>query len=420
VRHDCRAGAWPGKIDMLLRLWWLLGLGTALTAAGMLSWGVTFARVPADGGWLLLGSALAYSASLYVAERMARVDRIGAGSRTALVSTLFIYGLLALLLLFARVYYSRLFLVSMLLLTLGTLLLTRQLRRRFLRPVYAYMPDQLAPAVVARVPAVWLPLHEPQLPRQPVSAVIADYASADPDWQRLMSTFAGNQVPLLSGTALEESVSGRVRLDLLTRRNVGEFQPHVLYAPFKRLLDLLLVLLVLPPALLLMTLIALLVRLESHGPALFIQQRVGLGGRPFMMLKFRTMRVDRGGGGRFTELNDPRITRLGRWLRITRLDELPQLWNVLRGEMSLIGPRPEQAALVQEFMQSIPYYGYRHMLRPGITGWAQVTQGYVAGTNGTRRKLEYDLYYVRHCSLWLDLVITIRTLRILATGFGAR
>jgi lipopolysaccharide/colanic/teichoic acid biosynthesis glycosyltransferase len=406
---------------MLLRLWGFIGLVTSLTLAGMLSWGGTFARYPADGGWLLFGSALAYGASLYAAERMARVDRISAGGRTALISTLFIFGLLAVLLLFTRVYYSRLFLLSMLVLTAGWLMLLRVLRRRFLQPVYAYMPGQVAPAVIAQVPAVWLPLSEPRMPSQPVSAVIADFNSADPDWQRLMSAFAGEQVPLLSGSALEEAVTGRVRLDLLIQRNVGEFQPHVLYAPIKRLLDVLLVLLVLPAALPLIALIALLVRLESRGPAFFLQARIGRGQRVFTMIKFRSMHSDGASvSGRFTELNDPRITRLGRWLRITRLDELPQLWNVLRGEMSLVGPRPEQVPLVAAFMQTIPYYGYRHMLRPGITGWAQVTQGYVAGADGTRRKLEYDLYYVRYASLWLDLVIIIRTLRILATGFGAR
>ena len=126
------------------------------------------------------------------------------------------------------------------------------------------------------------------------------------------------------------------------------------------------------------------------------------------------------GRAQFAGEQDARITRLGAWLRQTRLDEIPQLWNVLRGQMSLIGPRPEQTAFVTQFAQEIPSYPYRHLVRPGLTGWAQVQQGYAAGAQETAVKLSYDLYYVRHYSLAMDLLILAKTLRTVVTGQGAR
>jgi lipopolysaccharide/colanic/teichoic acid biosynthesis glycosyltransferase len=125
-------------------------------------------------------------------------------------------------------------------------------------------------------------------------------------------------------------------------------------------------------------------------------------------------------GVHFAQADDPRVTRIGKFIRRTRLDELPQLWNVLRGQMSLIGPRPEQLPFVQEFATTIPCYPYRHLVRPGLTGWAQVQQGYADSEDATRVKLSYDLYYVTHYSLALDLLIVVKTVKTVCTGFGAR
>src|SRR5690606_30964826 len=123
---------------------------------------------------------------------------------------------------------------------------------------------------------------------------------------------------------------------------------------------------------------------------------------------------------RFAAADDDRITPIGRILRRYRLDELPQLWNVLKGDMSIVGPRPEQVAFARQFEKEIPFYQWRHRVKPGITGWAQVQQGYAAGVEDTIEKLEYDLYYVKHLSFWLDVFIMLRTVRIILTGFGAR
>jgi len=167
--------------------------------------------------------------------------------------------------------------------------------------------------------------------------------------------------------------------------------------------------------------IAAAVRFDSKGPALFTQEHVGRNGKVFNLFKFRSMVHGlQAPGVHFAQAEDPRITRVGRVLRRTRLDELPQLWNVLRGEMSLIGPRPEQVPFVQEFAGTIPSYPYRHLVRPGLTGWAQVQQGYADSVASTRIKLSYDLYYVAHYSLALDLLIAAKTCKIVWTGFGAR
>lgn len=165
---------------------------------------------------------------------------------------------------------------------------------------------------------------------------------------------------------------------------------------------------------------ALCIVIDSPGPAIYWQYRPGKDGRMFRMLKFRSMRVSRSVEMRLTGKDDDRITRFGRFIRMHRIDELPQLWNVIRGEMSLIGPRPEPAALSELFERNIPLYRYRRMIRPGITGWAQVKHGYAADIDATRIKLEDDLYYILNLSFDLDLAIVVRTIRAIARGYGAR
>jgi lipopolysaccharide/colanic/teichoic acid biosynthesis glycosyltransferase len=163
------------------------------------------------------------------------------------------------------------------------------------------------------------------------------------------------------------------------------------------------------------------VKLDSPGPALYHQKRTGRNEKPFTLHKFRTMGVDAEvGGPRFAALDDPRITRVGRFLRKSRLDEIPQLWNVLRGDLSIVGPRPERPVFVEEYERAIPFYGSRHLIRPGVTGWAQVNYGYADDEADTVEKLTYDLYYVKHQSVWLDLHILGLSVWTVLTGFGAR
>lgn len=185
----------------------------------------------------------------------------------------------------------------------------------------------------------------------------------------------------------------------------------------KRIVDIVLVLLLAVPALLLSSLIALAISLSCNGPIIYAQTRVGRHGVPFRMLKFRTMRVDAERNGPvWADKCDPRATALGRFLRRLRLDELPQMINVLRGDMSFVGPRPERPEFVGMLSEVLPYYDWRHIVRPGITGWAQVNLPYAANVEDAARKLEYDLYYVRHEGILLDLLVTVRTVTAMWRG----
>ena len=167
---------------------------------------------------------------------------------------------------------------------------------------------------------------------------------------------------------------------------------------------------------------ALAIYLESGGPIVFRQERVGLGGRPFLLLKFRSMRTDaeKDGVPRWAATGDPRVTRVGRFIRRTRIDELPQIFNVLTGEMSFVGPRPERPFFVSQLTEQVPYYGARHTVKPGLTGWAQVRYSYGASVEDAVRKLQYDLYYVKNHTMFLDFLILVSTFRVELTGEGVR
>lgn len=190
----------------------------------------------------------------------------------------------------------------------------------------------------------------------------------------------------------------------------------------KRALDILIALALLVLTLPLMLLVALLIRCDSRGSVLYRQERVGLGGRAFTLYKFRSMRQDAEAAGqpRWADTADPRITRIGRFIRYTRVDELPQLLNVLRGDMSMIGPRPERPYFVDMLAATIPMYAARHWVKPGITGWAQVNAPYGASVEGAREKLSYDLYYIKRRGFLLDMLILLRTCRVVFLQEGAR
>lgn len=172
----------------------------------------------------------------------------------------------------------------------------------------------------------------------------------------------------------------------------------------------------------LLLLAAIGIFLDDRGPIFFRQRRVGLYGETFALVKLRSMRVDAEADGRarWAEINDPRVTRLGKWLRLFRIDELPQLWNVLTGDMSFVGPRPERPHFVAELDRKLVYYAERHMVKPGITGWAQVNYPYGASLQDARAKLEFDLYYAKNYTVFLDVLIIFQTTRIILWPEGAR
>jgi len=218
---------------------------------------------------------------------------------------------------------------------------------------------------------------------------------------------------------------GQIRVDFV---NAGwlifgdGFNQGPLRTTFKRFVDILfsLVLIVLSAPIMLAT--ALLIRLESRGAVLYTQERVGQNGSTFMVAKFRSMRADaeKDGTPRWASAQDDRVTRVGNIIRKVRIDELPQLFNVLKGEMSLVGPRPERPFFVEQLTDQIPYFAARHSVKPGVTGWAQVRYSYGSTVEDAQNKLQYDLYYVKNHSLFLDLVVLFETVGVVLTGKGAR
>lgn len=275
----------------------------------------------------------------------------------------------------------------------------------------------------------WLILHSPdERLVHPDVAIVADLRhELAPEWERMLAEAAISGRPVYHVKQLKESLTGKVEIEHLSENQFGSLLPSLSYRGVKRLTDIVSALILLPLLAIPFAIIAALIRLDSPGPAFFSQERMGYRGRPFTMIKFRTMRqrppalseVDARADA-VTNDEDFRITRIGRFLRRTRLDELPQLINVLRGEMSIIGPRPEALALSLWYEKEIPFYLYRHIVRPGITGWAQVNQGHVADLNSVSAKLHYDFFYIKNFSAWLDVLIAFKTVTTMISGYGSR
>ena len=259
-------------------------------------------------------------------------------------------------------------------------------------------------------------------------SIVADLHHEQGDeWARLLAKAALRGVPVYHYRLIEEAITGEVRISHLRENELGSLIPNIPYRLAKRVIDVASVIALAPFLLPALSLIALLVKFDGRGPILFYQKRLGHRGEYFKMVKFRTMRErsveDSDDARRFdavTRDGDDRITRVGRFLRKTRLDELPQAWNILKGEMSWIGPRPEASELANWYEDQIPFYAYRHIVRPGITGWAQVNQGHVADVDEVRAKLRFDFYYIKNLSLWLDLLIALKTIRVVLGGIGAK
>ena len=265
----------------------------------------------------------------------------------------------------------------------------------------------------------WMFLREPHLESSISAAVIDPHAEISLEWSRFITGLVLRGIPVYHLAHIEEGLTGRLRFRSSADNDFGALLPSLAYLRLKRLVDLVGALLLLPLVVPMMLIAMIAVRLDSKGAAVFSQRRVGRAGKEFTCYKLRTMRIDSAGPA-FTTDSDPRITSIGCFLRKWRIDELPQIVNVLRGEMSWIGPRPEAVELAQHYAQHIAFYDYRHAVQPGITGWAAVHQGNVAEIDAALVKLEYDFYYIRHFSVWLDFLIFLKTLQTVWTGFGSK
>lgn len=395
------------------RLWlWLLVLASlpsglaALAVFGFPPW--------PPGVWVQVGltciaHALAFLATFRTIRYPGR-EEWGVAASYLLFFSLLLIAVLAM----GRLYYSRVFLLLSSGLALGGILLyLRHLPPKRL----AFLPGGVADLLPLVAGSEVRPLSS--LRWEEVEGVVADLHRLPSHALPLLAEAALRGRPILHAVSVYEGYTGRVILEPPYAEALAVGAPGGLYPLVKRVWEVAAILLFAPLILLVMLWVAFLVYLDLGRPILFAQERMGLGGRPFKAYKFRTMKgLPRDGVYAGDEAS--RITPLGRILRRYRLDELPQLWNVLKGEMSLIGPRPEQGVLAKAYAQEVPFYSLRHLVRPGLTGWAQVHHGYAEGKEGAWEKLSYDLYYVKHMSFWLDMRIVFRTVWVILTGFGAK
>lgn len=269
------------------------------------------------------------------------------------------------------------------------------------------------------------PLETPEHSPAVVDAVMADLRIPLPsEWDAALADYALSGIPVYHLKHLKESLTGRVELEHISESNFGSLSPRLSVMVTKRIADFMLALCVGVVLLPLLIAVGLAIRATSPGPALFKQKRMGHRGTPFLVYKFRTMTVEdpsvEARSAAMTQDGDKRITSIGHFLRRTRIDELPQIINILKGEMSWIGPRPEALVLSQWYENEIPFYRYRHIILPGLTGWAQVSQGHVTNVEDVTEKLYYDFYYIKYFSVWLDLLIIMKTVRTIISGHGAR
>lgn len=298
---------------------------------------------------------------------------------------------------------------------------------RLRRPTYGYIAGGKTDQLTEISYADWIRFSSPDEARRHADLpVVADLSSdaINPEWERFIAEAAIGGRRVFNAKQLRESLEGQVEIEHISENSFGHLAPDSIYAPLKLYFDFALALAALILLSPILILVATAIRLESRGPAIFRQARMGYRGQTFTIFKFRSMRdappEGAGTDGDMTLADDARITGVGQFIRKTRIDELPQIFNILLGHMSWIGPRPETLRLAAWYDSELPFYRYRHIVRPGITGWAQVKQGHVTSVADVRDKLQFDFYYVKNFSIWLDALICIHTVRVILTGHGAK
>jgi lipopolysaccharide/colanic/teichoic acid biosynthesis glycosyltransferase len=335
------------------------------------------------------------------------------------------HGVVVVWFLLTRFPYDRIGLATGFLLHVAWLYLLYIRAERRVRRRIAVVPFGATERLVQIATVDWHVLKRPRLQdTRSCNAIVADFSAELPDeWEAFLADAALAGRIVYQVKQLSESLTGRVELEHLSENSFGSLVPAIGYFYLKALGDFLFALMLLPLVLPLMAVVGVAIRLDSKGPVLFRQKRIGQAGRSIIVYKFRTMRLVEGDDERssaMTKPDDERITRLGHLLRKLRIDELPQVINILKWEMSWIGPRPEAKVLSLWYTSEIPFYRYRHVVKPGISGWAQVNQGHVAEVDEVHRKLQYDFYYIKYFSPWLDALIFFRTIKTILTGFGSR
>jgi lipopolysaccharide/colanic/teichoic acid biosynthesis glycosyltransferase len=347
----------------------------------------------------------------------------GAQSISYAVPTIFVtYAIIILAFIVLRKNYSLIMLFSGFICTLTWCFGVYFLSNRYRISRYALVPFGETKKLTMAQGAEFTLLTKPHLEGRRFNGIIADLRSSKltPAWEQFLAECTLHRIPVYHTKQIMESLTGRVKIDHLSENEFGALLPSEVYESLKRIIDFLGVVVLLPVLLPVLILTAIWIKLDSAGPVFFLQKRMGFRARVFTMYKFRSMYTNNKGLAYTAPGADPRITRVGRFIRKFRIDEFPQVLNILLGHMSFIGPRPESIELTKSYEMDVPFFAYRHVVRPGISGWAQVNQGYAAELDAMNTKLEYDFYYIKHFSFWLDILITFKTIRTIVTGFGAR
>lgn len=374
----------------------------------------------------LIGATLAVMLGIYFSRRLTYFP--GTRQReSVLPAFLLSFGVVAVALLLWRLDYSRIQLATSAIMSILFFSLPNIFGRQWEQTTFHVVPVGAVGRLKRMAGVSFVTMAQPALPDRANAAIVADFrASIPPEWERTLAQAALQGYPVYHVKQLVESLSGQVKIEHLSENSLGSLIPNLGYRKIKSLVDVIAALVVLPFVLVILVPCAIAIRLDSPGPVFFRQKRMGFRGKVFTVIKFRTMAwhtEPTAGDARnaaVTQDGDTRITRVGSILRKFRLDELPQIFNILRGEMSWIGPRPEAVQLSQWYEDELPFYSYRHIVLPGITGWAQVNQGHVADLEAVGTKLQFDFYYIKYFSAWLDILITLKTVRTMLTGFGAK
>lgn len=376
---------------------------------------------------IVSSSAIVFS--LIGLERLTQFP--GQKSMVTVLPTLLASGLLAgLILLIFRLPYSVYYLLFSAVLGVVFCFISQVVLRAVTQVKIGYVPIGRYQSLLDIKNVTWVKLSKDfqSVSHQhlPFHAIVADLSDHNlcSGWEQVLAESALQGTPVYNILQVNESLTGRLPIKHLYENNLGSLLPSPSYLLIKRLMDTIIVLLSMPVTVPLAILVGIAIKWESRhskSTVLFKQHRIGQGSKLFTMYKFRSMLPDsEQNGAQMATSVDVRVTKFGSFIRKTRLDELPQFINVLKGEMSLIGPRPEQLDFVRQFNETIPFYRYRHIVKPGISGWAQVMQGYASDEDETKLKLEYDFFYIKNFSLTLDLLIVIKTIQTMITGFGAR
>jgi lipopolysaccharide/colanic/teichoic acid biosynthesis glycosyltransferase len=381
--------------------------------------GVPLSEIPASNLYHMVLNVIANIGCVVIAYH-ARGD-LHYKLSSSLLGVVLVHGSLVVAIVIFRLYYSRLMLSLALLTSIGLVTATALAFQRWFPRRIGIMPGEFRPEVWEWIPIGAKVISEEETDVSKYDLVLVDWSRVSHPHQNAFISRA-----LLSGCVVKhvacyvEERSGRVSLDHFAPEHATRAIHSNYLTTLKQPIDILIVLLVLPIVTPVLLIAMLAIYISMGRPIFFTQQRVGWGGGTFRICKLRTMVPSRASYTVATVNADTRVTPVGRFLRRCRIDEIPQLYNVLIGDMSLVGPRPEQPSLVERYLEEIPAFRYRQLLLPGITGWAQIRSGYAANTRETKTKLTYDLYYLKNTSLLLDCKILLDTARAIVIGKSYR